>query len=99
MNKHSFFPDAWVKCIHDNKICLGRTYLVNQASGKKKQMVSLIFENGQFKKVSFSKLTKVAILKVLTIQDFEKENSISKSQPKYKLTQTLAICQTKAIMS
>ncbi len=99
MNKHPFIPDAWVKCIHENKICMGRTYQINDVSGKAKQMVSLIYENGSNRRIAYQKLQKIAILKFLTIQDFENENSISRSMPKYKLTETLAIRQTKVVMS
>lgn len=104
--KTPFMPNVWVKCMHNNEICLGRTYL--QVSEFKKikglQLVCLISENCQTKLVPFSEITKVAILKIYTAFDFETENSIKKTcdgqkTKPFDLVRILSQCQLKTKMS
>jgi hypothetical protein len=97
--KTPFIPNSWVKCIFEKKICLGRTFLENST-----QLISLISESGDIATVPFSKVNSVVILKILTVQEFDKELGISKdfkSQGvlKFDLNQQLAIKQLKTSLS
>lgn len=104
--KVSFLPNLWIKCLHNNEICLGRTYL--QKSGFKGvenlQLVCLISENGNTRHVPFLEIDNAVILKIFTAFDFETENSIRNAtkgqinQP-FDLVHILAKHQLKTKMS
>jgi hypothetical protein len=104
--KSSFLPDLWVKCMHNGDICLGRTYLQESEYKKIKslQLVCLVTENGLSKQVPFAEITNIAVLKIFTAFEFEKENSIKmtcsgqKTKP-FGLVRTLAHQQLKTKMS
>lgn len=104
--KSPFLPNLWIKCFHNEEICLGRTYL--QQCGYKEiksiELVSLISDKGHSKHVPFSEITNVAVLKIFTAFDFETENCIKmsfngkKTKP-FGLVRTLAQQQLKTKMS
>ena len=101
-----FLAGMWIKCMHNGEICLGRTYLQESTSKKVKLLacVALVSENGNTKHVPFSEITNVAVLKIFTAFDFEKENVVKRTyngqttRP-FELVKTLAQHQLKTKMS
>jgi hypothetical protein len=74
--KINFVPSVWVKCMYDDKICLGRTFYGKSKSNKAPEMISLISETGEHQHLPFSLVRKVVILKILTVAEFENDFSV-----------------------
>lgn len=102
-DKIIFVPNAWVKCIYEGKICLGRTFNGKSTSVEAPQLISLTFESGEQNLVEFSLVRKVVILKILTVTQFETEYSfgakVNSSGRINSLNKSLANYQLKTSMS
>ena len=93
----TFIPNVWIKCIHNNVICIGRTYY-RRDSNKNLEMVCLVTQDGYAQHVLFSKISDASILRIVTVCDFDVFPVVPNENCK-QLIQKLASVQLNTLMS
>ena len=91
----SFIPNVWIKCIHNQAVCIGRTYL-HRGVKNTLQMVCLVSQNGHANHVLFAEVSDVSILRIATVCDFD---IMYQNMESNELTKKLASLQLITSMS
>ena len=94
----SFVPNVWIKCIHKNIVCIGRTYLQRGVKNTL-QMICLMTQKGHGSHVLFSEVTGVCIIKNFSVCEFDTLYPNLQKEDLKELTKKLASLQLNTSMS